>query len=159
MSIVVDRKFWPTLLDLRTCLCDELARSVPDLELCSCAVIPGEPDLTLVRDGVGVAWVRLVAISAVPSGADSTPCGMIWQAQVQIGVVRCAPVPDRFGNISNEQWESATETVLADQAAMLRALCCVKVNRASWSGGAYAPYGPEGGAMGGAWSFVLEEQT
>lgn len=160
-TLLVDRRFWPTMLDLRTCLCNELAKSAPDERLCSCAVLPGPPDLATVADGMGVAWVRQIGSGAAAqtNDIDTAPCGALWEAVIEMGVIRCAPVPQgRADTISDEQWEETTELVLADQAAMLRALCCVKVHRASWSLGQYTPYGPEGGLVGGTWSFTLQEQ-
>lgn len=160
-AAIVERRFWPTMLELRTCLCDELAKSAPNEPLCSCAVLPGLPDTSTIPAGKGAAWVRQITTSAVQAttNVEASPCGSMWEAVIEIGVLRCAPVQQgRATSITDEQWEATTELVLSDQAAMLRALCCVKVHRASWSAGTYTPLGPEGGLVGGAWTFVLQEQ-
>ena len=125
--MIVDTRFWPLMLELRRCLCEELAKASPSEELCMCTVVPGEPDFSCVQNGKGFAWVRLV--NAYPSNSVPTvenrllPCHPLHGALIEVGVVRCSPVPSNpRAVVSKDAWQKVSELVMSDMAAMNRAL-------------------------------------
>lgn len=155
--VQVDTVFWPFLLDLRSCLCNELAVSAPEQSLCLCSVVPGVPDFAGVVNGKGQAWVRLVSVfpSSSPPAVDTTMtnCDAPLAATVEVGVVRCSPVAGTR-QVPQDAWEASAELVMSDMMAIYRAICCTgrTIYRSS-----YTPYGPQGGVVGGFWSIVVPQ--
>lgn len=157
-----DYALWPALMELTTCLCAEVANAgLP--ELCFCGLVPGD---TVAWDyigdtGQGMAWVRLMNIypSAAFPAVDSTlrsSCASPLAAQVEMGILRCAPSPDSDGTPPSmaAQWE-ATRLQLADMAAMYAAVRCCYDRQENMVLGQYNPAGPEGGVVGGTWQVWL----
>jgi hypothetical protein len=117
--------------------------------------------LSMFRDECceGLGWVRPGAI--YPSTNDFpnpdqgvSSCGPDrWAAQLELGVVRCAPTPDAQTLTSADEWNDATIQILADAAAMRRALYCLETAPAMqdrlWVAGPWTPTPTEGGCMGG----------
>lgn len=110
----------------------------------------------------GLAWVRPVDVfpSSGTAGAwpaqDNTPLarGVIsWAFVLEMGVIRCAPTPDMDSIPTVVQWNSVTEAVMADAAAMRRALCCyldgAPERRASMLALNWRPLPISGGCVGG----------
>lgn len=156
----VDRRFWPLLLELRSCLCDALKESSPEHELCQCLVVPGigpDPSAALSQKK-GMAWVRLVnsypSTSPPSPSSQMLPCHPQHAAQVEIGVLRCYPVPGPRGVLSAEVVEEAAELQMSDMAAMVRAVCCTERDHVL---GSYTPDGPAGGLYGGTWTVYFPQ--
>ncbi len=79
----------------------------------------------------GLAWVRVSQI--VPSSGPNWPsqdvvpnrCGtQRYAVELEMGVVRCAPVATDRSIPSDDQWNISAVDTLADFAAMDRAICC-----------------------------------
>lgn len=148
-----DQDFWPIMLSLRDCLCEEIAASgLPPV--CRCEVMPGAaPVYDFIEEGQ--AWVRLV--SAFPSlifpTQDQTPrnCATPRVGQFEVGIIRCAPMMSEGGDAPSAEEEfEAVRLQLADMQAMRRAIqCCM--GKMKHVLGVYTPIGPEGGALGGTW--------
>jgi hypothetical protein len=156
-----DSSFFPRLLALQQCLCDEItARGLP--APCFCGVIHGNLVPADYCDtglaGNGMAWVRLVGIAEV-QGQDPTQasmCGSPLEAVVEVGILRCAITLHEDGTPPTEveQFEAA-RLAAADMAASLAALrCCI--NKKDVKVMAWQPLGPDGGCTGGAWTAVLQ---
>jgi hypothetical protein len=120
---------------------------------CKCEV-DGEP-------AEGQAWVSV--INTFPSVRFPLPqldlqrgCPPLSQfaATLQMGVYRCAPVPDARGNPPGcDVLSLATEKILSDAAAMRQAaVCCFHHGDEGPDMllGEWEPLGPMGGCVGGA---------
>jgi hypothetical protein len=164
-----DVRFWPALLELASCLCAEIAEAgLP--EPCFCGILPGDLvplDYCQECDGgkCGMAWVRTVNIqeqrvsrydsmegSSIRARNCTAPLDMI----VEVGVTRCAPMPESDGTPPSmaEQLDSA-RLVMADQAAALRAIRCCLDSKYPIRVGTWLPMGPSGGCIGGAWTVTI----
>jgi hypothetical protein len=151
-----DRGVWPTIARLTDCLLEEFVRS--DLPI-PCATTP-VPGALLVRDYQdGQAWVRLV--SAFPSSVFPSPttdprsCRAPLAFALEVGVSRCAPSGDSAEEPPDPlDMAASVELQTADMAAMHRAItCCLEANE--YVLGSYAPFGPEGGVVGGTWTLTV----
>lgn len=133
---LVDKLVDPLLLQLRDCLCAELARAplgpvcrcylthafaTPVDDGCSCEC--GEPGQT----GVGEARVRLASLepdsASLGPGPQACPSG--WQAVIEFTTARCVPVPeDPTVPLPAETLNQTALDLGGDRAAMLRVLAC-----------------------------------
>lgn len=158
-----DNRFYPLMVALAGCLCDELEEA--GLRTCFCGPIAGNAiDLSRVSpENGGVGWVRLVGI--MPKMDESQArggimCGMSLQAQIEVGFADCYPINDDGLPLSLDQELEATRRVMAGaEAAYRAAFCC------DWAGRnaqrrvtpqAMMPGGPEGGVMWATWSLLLD---
>jgi len=159
---------WPshvqeTLEELASCLCAQVeADGLP--AVCFCGVVPGL-EIALdyqgdCADACGMAWVRLVAL--YPSTSIGQPseqpgnCSLMLGLDIEIGMVRCASGMDEAGTPPTAgQLLADTELQVADALAMRKALLCCH-NSKDFLLGPYAPYGPAGGMVGGAWTVALQ---
>lgn len=160
---------YTVLTDLAACLCAELTPEGADApNLCFCGVIAGDLPYDAMGvgcdgnpyedDNCGQAWVRLV--NAYPSTqvgvADVEPrnCANAVGFDVEIGVVRCFPIEERGGAVSDIEMLSAVQQQVEDMYAMQRAiLCCGALE--DYVLGQYLPSGPEGGLVGGVWTLSV----
>lgn len=158
-----DRKVWPLLAQLATCLCQELTDAgLP--EPCFCGVVPGEVALDFCdgcADGScgGTAWVNVVSMTPSLSLGQIAPArcnvGLIDMV-FQVGVVRCAPMADDAGTPPDEAaYLAASELQMADMAASLRAVICCLDDLVPTVAG-WTSYGPEGGCVGGVWTATIQ---
>lgn len=157
-----DSALWPAIVDLTTCLCS----SVEDAGLpsmCFCGLVPGESVAWdyISESGEGMAWVRVMNIypSAAFPAADTTlrsSCASPLAAQVEMGILRCAPMPDDDGTPPSmaAQWE-ATRLQMADMRAMYSAIRCCYDRQEHMVLGQYNPLGPQGGVFGATWQVWL----
>lgn len=168
MPLLVENVFWPTMLDIASCLCAEIEKSeLPNT--CFCGIIPGESvplDYCDPCEGgeCGMAWVRLVSVQplfdiGLGDSAGGNPCNTQMVASVEVGIARCAPGPDLRGRPPTMADQlAATELQFADMAAARRAAVCCKLesdlrrNVSTW-----LPFGPSGGCMGGIWTITLAQ--
>lgn len=157
-----DSAIWPALTELVTCLCS----TIEDAGLpptCFCGLVPGDQVAWdyITDSGEGQAWVRLMNVypsSAFPA-ADTTlrsSCASPLAAQVEMGILRCAPMPGDDGTPPgmSEQWE-ATRLQMADMRAMYSAVRCCYDKQEAMVLGQYNPVGPAGGIVGGTWQVWL----
>lgn len=167
MDALTDRTVWPLLTSLADCLCQQITDSgLP--ETCFCGIFPGEQVPFDYCDGCednlcGQAWVRLATMfpSAIFPTLDITAkCTSPLAIQLEIGIVRCAPMPTSDGTAPSLQDQlEASALQIADAMAMRRAImCCAKVNsrRDNLLVG-YTPVGPIGGCVGGVWTTMFSE--
>ena len=106
----------------------------------------------------GLAYVKIN--SAYPSDnfpepTDTySPCGGGgWAADLEMGVLRCAPVGTLEYMPTDEDWTAAAEQVAHDAAALRQAVACFRDRldpTAPWVARAWAPIGAEGGCTGGS---------
>lgn len=165
-----DVRFWPQMVLLADCLCAEIAASgLPGV--CFCGVLAGDSvplDYCTECDGggCGMAWVRLSAVTPLGSEATATTgtgtfntCTMPLVATVEVGIARCAPMPNEDGEPPTlaEQLDAA-QLQAADMAASVRAIrCCEGIDQKALVLAQWVPLGPDGGCLGGVWSFTTQE--
>lgn len=152
-----------TMIELAACLCVEL--EAIDFNPCFCGVVPGEAAAYGYGGDCetgGMAWVRL--ITAYPSSgvgqADVSinNCGTALGFDLEVGVSRLMPVGDNDGNMPTDaEILEATSKQVEAMLAMRRAIVCCGENK-SWIIGAYVPFGPEGGIIGGTWEVNMQEE-
>jgi hypothetical protein len=165
-----DKQVWPLVVDLASCVCAELDKaSLP--ATCFCGVIPGDVSYDYCgndcAEGVcgGMAWVSPKLL--IPSQQLATSQGIGVASRrcqfpdltlaVEVGIVRCAPMPDGDGSPpSLADYLDAAQLQLADMAALERALLCCQKDPPVLD--AWNSVGPDGGCLGGVWTaaFPLE---
>lgn len=165
MAVTDDTAFWPKLLGLSQCLATELAAAgLPDL--CFLGIVPGEVVIADYCSGnctnrCGMGWVRLVAVNEMPSGLQDvtgySPCGAELEAQVEVGVMRCAPMLSKDTLPTVEDQLNAARIQYADMAAMLKAIRCCFASNKDVKISTYQPIGPDGDCIGGRWLAAIAE--
>lgn len=145
---------WAALM--RDCVCASLEASVGG-PVCQCMLTAGT---STAYDNCcqGQAWIRVVSV--YPSKSFPTPDGsrfrcdhQMMAAELEIGVVRCAPTMDDDGNPPSVQAiEESFRVVHSDRVRVMRALsCCFRpeqgcevINIGQWT-----PVAEQGGCVGG----------
>lgn len=162
-TAVTETQIWPRLAKLAECLCSAISdRGLP--EPCVCTVMPGlnvafDYCTPCSADKCGMAWVRMGATypSTVFPVPDTVPsgCRTLLAFEAEMGVARCAPVGDDQGNPPHPQLMAETaELQVSDMMAMRAAAeCCF--GKEQFLLGQYAPFGPEGGCVGGVWPLAV----
>ncbi|KGI79383.1 hypothetical protein IL38_24105 [Actinopolyspora erythraea] len=168
---IIDRLIAPVMLELRDCLCRELARTVagpvcrcyldhgpnpPIMDGCQCECWgtseSGEP-----WHGNGDGWVRLVKTdpdtgqgARSPLGAaGAAACPLGWVATLEIGAYRCVELPEDGAPPSGDTLTAMSLMLASDRAAMERTLaCCDALAEASAESSGYLP-ARQGGCGGG----------
>ena len=159
----LDQAIWPVVEAMSVCLCSTLNDAGLGDNLCFCGIFPGAQAYDQMGEGTaGQAWVRVVRI--YPSNTfpqiEQNPrrsCGSDLAVELEIGVLRCAPMPTDAGRIPptmSAQWD-ATRLQMADMAAMQRAVQCCYSDSDLVMLGNYTPAGPTGGVVGGTWQVFV----
>jgi len=146
------------LTDIAAALCVqiEMDGSPP---VCFCGVVPGDSLTADVAgwcdDTCGVAWVRLIAATMVSGVGDANEtagnCGATVGFDVEVGILRCQRIPEEDETLSAEEQTETARQQAADVQTILRAICR-SVDEKDYIIRDYAPMGPLGGLVGGAWS-------
>lgn len=144
---------------------DELQKPGQNASLCAVTLMPGnEVPYDYGQESCGgMLWVRLV--SANPSAefplADVTAsnCASTLAYPCEVGIMRPAPLAEMVNDeliLPNDTDNSeATEQQLLDMESMYRALIALGDNVENVLPGTYFPLGPEGGVVGGRWTFTI----
>lgn len=172
---VPDRWIQPALFALKDCLCETLAaapytpvcfccvqhsQGLPPMDRCDCECTFGGGEDPVVQ-GNGQAWVRLVQVFQEQTQINPRVCQSVLKADVQLGVYRCIEgvldtSVDPPGLPTCEQLENDALLILADRAAMWRAVqCCTGVKALDPVIGNWVPIGPSGGCAGGVLTVTL----
>lgn len=165
MAGLADPSVLPVATVLLGCLQDTLAETAAPPASVSLRVgTQVELLLSQSRDECceGVGWVRVAAIYPSenfpnPDAAWSSCGPMQWAAVLELGVARCAPTPEADDMPSGDDWNAIAEAVLADAAAMRKALCCfadLETDRMHLAG-LWQPLPVEGGCVGGSMSVTV----
>lgn len=110
----------------------------------------------------GQIWSRIIGITPAQSQRNA-PRGWVGNAgvcgvthyiiEVEIGLLRCASVVDDQGQAPAAATIGAEGlATLEDSMAILSAISCSKFTRQI---GRYFPMGPQGGCVGGRWTFDM----
>jgi hypothetical protein len=160
---IVDLVATPLAMRLLVCLADQVAqleKPPANVMLRSGSQVNFLLSLTKNECCSGLAWVRVSSI--VPSSGgngqnfpsqDITPqrCGtMRYAVELEMGVVRCAPVATATAIPSDDRWNISAADTLADFAAMDRAICCFLDGFPGLAlPGAWTPLAVQGMCVGG----------
>ena len=160
-AIVEDRAFYPRLVALTGCLCNELQQA--GLTTCFCGLVVGNSvDLSRLfdEDSVGgMGWVRMVGIAP---GASVVPgqsvCNFPLSATIEVGYAECITVPGADDVLSIDDELDGVRRMMAAMAATRRAAMCCDwgVSKRAISPSTWTPGGPEGGVVWGTWQFTME---
>lgn len=172
---VADPLVMPIAREMLECLIQEIAKvENPPAYV---GLRPGSVvDFLLSTNGAdeccqGLAWVRPDAVypSSMVAGGEPFPAqdettsrqGVTgWAVTLELGAVRCAPTPPASSIPSNEQWDTTTQAVMDDAAAIRRAICCyidAKPGRNSLVlPGLWQPIPVGGGCVGGIMPVVIK---
>ena len=151
---------WQVLDGLRTCVATQLVET--SRPVCNLPIIWGSAPLPAQRcdcqcadGGEGEGWIRYTALTNVPGPGRGTYTNCPspgWDAQVEVGVWRCALTLDEAGNPpSDDDYDAHTQLMLDDMRALMQAWeCCTwwKENRADRVLNQVVPSGPAGGCVG-----------
>jgi len=153
----MENRVFTLLTALSACMCEQftaLAEEDPSTALCFCGILPGEQVPFDYSDG-GMAWVRTALIAPMPVlDAGGRACGVEYDVTVSLGVLRCAPMLSDSGEFPTveEQFEAFRQQTV-DMGIIHKVIACCKTGIGSNAAiGEYTPVGPEGGALGGAWT-------
>lgn len=154
-----DRTVWPILWHLQQCVAYQLGlagRPVchfpiywhsrhPAADACDCTCEDG---------GQGQAWVRMVQItrSAVAPARLANCANGVYDLRLELGVYRCAPVPEGRSATVPEPVESAHAAGMYRDAEALRAAlrCCATLQKIGIEPTlvSQSPIGPSGACAG-----------
>lgn len=137
--------------------------------MCSFTIHPG--DTTIADYGTescgGMSWLRLVGANTTANFPSSNVtvnnCAYEMAFSAEVGILRPGVLPDVNG-VNEIDLPSDTERYdeaalqLKDMMAMKRALAAVGRDMDNFIIQAYTPIGPDGGIVGGTWSFVFGEE-
>lgn len=143
------------LKELRNCVAEQLAlcdrlpcrfpitwgNGPPPMDACDCACSRGD----------GQAWVRWVDTSPANfggSGGDCAGLGGTYEFVLEVGVYRCWPVPGDAKPLDEQEEEQAAIGLLADAAAIRRALACCFEEDGQWQLLREDPIARQGGCTG-----------
>lgn len=103
----------------------------------------------------GFGWVRLG--NATPESADPAGCGMIWQLELEMGLVSCAPMGDDEFIVTEPEHVVANATIAEGFMALRAAICCFRDLRMwDFKVGTWQPAGPAGGCMGSSVTLTVQ---
>lgn len=107
----------------------------------------------------GLAYVKINRVypaTNFPNEDEATwsPCGpLAWAADLEMGILRCAPVGDTDYIPTDAEWTDATDVVANDSAAMRMAIACFRDRvepGTEWVARSWLPIGPVGACTGGS---------
>lgn len=159
---------YPRMLDLATCIHEQLAERGLPVTCFSGIVAGGPPSLEscTCNGGNGMAWVRLVTAypsSRFPIQSAEPSCYPPLAFQLEAGIARCVPINTNGTPLTVSQQLDATRLQMADMAAMLAAIrCCMGTHDADDNDldfliGQYIPMPIQGGIVGGYWNVTVEQ--
>lgn len=160
MPYTEETDIFPVMLSLASATSDEL--SAAELPVDYAYLQAGaEPVIDHAGNGKScseliVNLVAAIPVDNFPAVAEVATCGSQFGYEVQVGVFRCAPTISGRNNTtpSVEDQIASTRMHLADMAAVKRSICKTLRDRHYVIRG-FAPYGPEGGAVGGTWLIFI----
>ena len=157
---IVDLVATPLALRLLVCLAEQAAlleKPPKDVMLRSGNQVNFLMSLTKNECCNGLAWVRVSQIA--PSSGQNFPsqdlipskCGtQRYAVELEMGIVRCAPVATAQAIPSDDIWNISAIDTLADFAAMDRAICCFLRGFGGIAlPGAWTPLAVQGMCVGG----------
>lgn len=113
--------------------------------------------------GDGHLYIRLVRVhpsNPFPQQSlEPRNCDLVMAAQIEVGVLRCAPTMDPQGNSPKPEEVTATaDQIVADMSIVYSVL---KSHVPVWANfppvlDNWQPLGPEGGCAGGAWTAWID---
>lgn len=155
------------LTELAACLCAQIETDGL-VRPCFCGVVPGQqiaadfmPDCFGDEGSPldGMAWARLATAYpafvpgvVVEDPAVSAIAGLGFD--IEIGILRSIPVPEE--GLDEAAAADVVTQQMDDMLCIRKAvICCVGLERADFILNQYAPFGPLGGVVGGAFTVMV----
>lgn len=159
--MIEDKTIWPALLELAGCLETEFEGE----DLCFLGVLGGQ-QVPWDYGEKGMVWVRMGSVyqsTQFPDQDQGPGCAKPLAFDVEVGALRCAPVPKgRPPTLPGvAEHEEAARIQVRDMRSMLHAIqCCFKAQLRTREVvvGTYNPVGPAGGVLGGVWELTVSEE-
>jgi hypothetical protein len=124
-------------------------------EPCLISVLPGAVIPFDYCEEGGMAWSRLVGLTAIQATDPFSVCAVEYEITAELGVLRCAPILHEDGTLPvMEEYVASSLQQNADMGLMHHILSCWTAPP-SFTGPAidsYIPIGPDGGCVGGIWA-------
>lgn len=102
------------------------------------------------------AWVRVenVSVANLGDSFDGSDCGGELTLSLEVGVLRCVEIPE------DGEAPTASDVLVSALQAMddMRAIYCAAMSCEVWESinvGQWVPNGPQGGQVGGIWTFTV----
>jgi hypothetical protein len=145
---------------LVTCLCESLETQGAG-PTCWCGIWPGDnvswEFCGECRGGTcGMGYVKVDSVFPTTTGperAGGGTCHTPLSATIQVGALRCLPVPASGEIPSPDVMAQVAADQFADMLAMRYAVSCCGVDMEVLN--AYQALGPQGACVGGEWTFVM----
>jgi hypothetical protein len=142
------------LVELSECVCTKLAET--GRPVCWCGVLPGlevgwDYCTGSCDDACGMGWVRTAGINpyqTFPIPEIDNKCRMPLGFAIEIGAMRCWPVPSDGEPVDPETATQIALNQVADAQALYEAIKCCGIEIAVQQ---YVPSGPQAGCVGGYW--------
>lgn len=150
------------LVELSACVCEALYERGAG-QPCWCGVMPGS-EASWVGctdcgdDRCGTAWVRLDAVApytTFPEPEVGLTCAASLAYTIEVGVVRCIPIPDDGSALDSAASLDVALAVAADMQALHYAIKCCFGSGVLHAVESWTPVGPEGGCVGGFWTIQV----
>ncbi len=164
-----DHLIWPILSELAACLCGMLTET--GFTPCFCGVLYSQTQAVPIEvDGCqecGAGYVRLntafPSTVQFPQPDQQGTCRAVLAFDVTVGIARCAPVGDNFGNPpSPADLADYARQIFSDMALIHRAIsCCLvdaKFTDIEYVLGSYTQLPAEGAVGGGEWQLTIRQQ-
>lgn len=109
--------------------------------------------------GVGQLWVAVDRIEPVISPNAPGMCGGTWEANVWVGILRCALTQQDNGSPPDpDSLTNEALSILQDRALIMQAIrCCYGAENEphDWQIGEWQALGPMGGCLGGRQNMTI----
>lgn len=164
------RSPFDTLASVLDAVNEELIASGTKGDMCSVTIMPG--DTAIANYGIescgGMLWVRLgianTTVAFPSSDVTVNNCSHSLAFTAEVGILRPSHEPDvgeAFQQVelpTDEELMEDARLQIGDITTMHRALKAVGQEMDDFIIQTYAPIGPEGGIVGGTWTFVFGEE-
>ena len=170
MTIYPDRRVAPVAEKILECLRSEAAQNPDPPGLVGYRIgTSGDPLAGTMEDECcqGLAYVRVNRVYPSDNVPNQNPepirCVLLWAAEIEIGIWRCAPVGTLQAPPSQEEWDAFNVKMLNDFRTLDATFCCFQkwlqaTNRAPGAAiTEWAPKGdPEGGCFGSSMTLDVD---
>lgn len=142
---------------LTGCVKDSLRQA--EITVCGVFLTTGQNVTIDAPPGESMSWVRLVDITVAQTETPSgTTCTTPWTVSVEVGITHCWPLQE--DPLTVDQHLAAQVKVDDSMMALYKGIACcpdwLPTGKKGMTVVRWAPIGPQGGIVGGAWLLTFE---